>query len=100
MKHCNNCEDTSNGTVTFTELAFEAHEARHEREKRRLWIVIILLASMLFLAIMGFVWYESQFETYYYDQDGEGINNVNNGEQGDVLNESTIEDKAETQYGE
>ena len=29
-------------------------------------------------------WYESQFETISYEQDSDGINNINTGSQGDV----------------
>ena len=43
---------------------------------------------MLFGAFGLLVWYESLYETISYEQDGEGINNVNLGEQGDLNNGS------------
>ena len=70
-------------------IPFAAHESamgRAERVIKRQWIAIILLICMLFGAFGLFVWYESQFETISYEQDGEGINNVNYGEQGDLNN--------------
>ena len=72
-------------------IPFAAHEsamARAERIIKRQWIAIILLICMLFGAFGLFVWYESLYETISYEQDGEGINNVNLGEQGDLNNGS------------
>ena len=72
-------------------IPFAAHEsamARAERVIKRQWIAIILLICMLFGAFGLFVWYESLYETISYEQDGEGINNVNLGEQGDLNNGS------------
>lgn len=100
-KICTNCGDTDkNGRIIMTEWAYEAKEARHEREKKRLWIVCIILIGALLLSNIAWLIYESQFETYYYEQDGEGLNNINNGEQGDVINEPTVESQEEEENGE
>ena len=72
-------------------IPFAAHEsamARAERVIKRQWIAIVLLICMLFGAFGLFVWYESLYETISYEQDGEGIDNVNLGEQGDLNNGS------------
>lgn len=72
-------------------IPFAVHEsamARSERVIKRQWIAIILLICMLFGAFGLFVWYESLYETISYEQDGEGINNVNLGGQGDLNNGS------------
>lgn len=72
-------------------IPFAAHEsamARAERVIKRQWIAIVLLICMLFGAFGLFVWYESLYETISYEQDGEGINNVNLVEQGDLNNGS------------
>ena len=37
-----------------------------------------------------FVLFMGKYNIVGYDQDGKGINNINSGEQGDVINESTI----------
>ena len=79
--------------------------AQHEKDQQRLmsiikkqFIAIIVLICLLFGSFALFVWYESQFETISYEQDGEGINNVNYGEQGDLLNNGTeSENQEETQ---
>lgn len=78
-------------------VVHESEMARAERREKRLWIVIIILISALFLSNIGWLIYESQFETYYYEQDGDGINNVNSGEQGDVLYEPEGQVQEETQ---
>jgi hypothetical protein len=57
-----------------------------ERQIKRLWIALIVVIAMLFASNVGWLIYESQFATISYEQDGEGINNVNIGEQGDLNN--------------
>ena len=47
---------------------------------------MIVVIAMLFASNAGWLIYESQFATISYEQDGEGINNVNIGEQGDLNN--------------
>ena len=72
-------------------IPFAVHESamsRAERVIKRQWIAIILLICILFGAFGLFVWYESLYETISYEQDGEGISNVNLGEQGDLNNGS------------
>lgn len=63
-KTCNNCgaEKHGEGQVIFTENGYEAHEARHEREKKRLWMVILVLIAALLATNIAWVIYESQFE--------------------------------------
>ncbi len=67
-------------------IVFEGEMARAERHIKRLWITLIV--TILLFAACNIAWlvYESQFNTVSYSQDGEGINNVNIGEQGDVQN--------------
>ena len=71
--------------------------ARAERRDKRQWIVIIFLIVSLLASNIGWLVYESQFETYTYDytQDGEGLNNINTGEQGDVLYGPKAENKGQ-----
>lgn len=66
-------------------IVYEGEMARAERRDKRQWIVIIALIVALFASNIGWLVYESQFETYTYAQDGDGLNNINSGEQGDVL---------------
>ena len=76
---------------------YEMEMARAERHSKRWMIAFFVALAMLFSTNVGWIIYESQFETYYYAQDGEGINNVNIGTQGDIINESTPENQEETQ---
>ena len=96
-KKCNHC-GTNSTPVSVPYVVHESAMARAERVIKRQWIAIILLICMLFGALGLFVWYESQFETISYEQDGEGINNVNYGDQGDLLNNGAeSENKEKTQ---
>lgn len=94
-KTCNSCgTDKSPASVPY--VVHESAMARAERVIKRQWIAIILLVCMLFGAFGLFVWYESQFETISYEQDGEGINNVNYGEQADLNNGAESENQEKT----
>lgn len=67
-------------------IVYESSMSRLERTIRRLFILIILLIICLVGSNIGWYVYEGQYETISYDQDGEGINNVNFGGQGDLRN--------------
>ena len=93
-KTCNNCGTNEEMAVMPV--------AQHEKDQQRLmsiikkqFIAIIVLICLLFGSFGLFVWYESQFETLTYEQDGEGINNVNYGEQGDLNNGAESENQAQ-----
>lgn len=75
-------------------IVYEGEMARAERRDKRQWIVIIVLIVALFASNIGWLWYANQYDTYSYDytQDGEGLNNINTGTQGDVLHGPTVED--------
>lgn len=75
-------------------IVFEGELARAERHIKRLWIIILATIAALFISNLAWLYYESQFETISYTQDGEGLNNINTGEQGDVYGTDS-EDKAE-----
>lgn len=68
-------------------LVFEGEMVRAERHVRRLVVALVVTIVLLFASNMAWLVYESQFDTISYQQDGEGINNVNTGTQGDLLNE-------------
>ena len=94
MKTCNNCTPTDiNVSVPY--VVHEAEVSRQERQIKRMWIALIILAVALFLTNMAWIGYESQFETISYEQDGEGVNNVNLGEQGDVINGAESENQTQ-----
>lgn len=84
---CGKADDAQkeNSGISVPYVVHESEMARAERREKRLWIVVIVLILILFATNVGWMIYESQFETYTYSQDGEGLNNINSGEQGDVL---------------
>lgn len=72
--------------MTVPYVVHESEMARAERRDKRQWAIIIALIVSLLASNLAWIWYESGFETYTYEysQDGEGLNNINTGEQGDV----------------
>ena len=89
-KTCNGCGDKSPISVPY--VVHESAMARAERQSKRLVAVIILLIVLLVGSNIGWLVYESQFETvetteeYEIQQDTESGNNnsVING--GDIVN--------------
>ena len=86
MANCETCKKVQNAPENVPYIVHEASMARMERQIKRLWIALLVVVVMLFASNTGWLIYESQFETFYYEQDGGGINNVNLGEQGDLNN--------------
>ena len=88
MANCENCKKVQNAPENVPYIAHESSMARMERQIKRLWIAMIVAVCLLFASNVGWMIYESKFDTISYEQDGEGINNVNIGEQGDLINGS------------
>lgn len=70
--------------ITVPYIVHEGEMARAERQLKRLWIALIVTITLLAVTNLVWIWYESQFETISYEQDSDGINNINTGSQGDV----------------
>lgn len=81
-------------------IVFEGEMARSERHIKRLWITILMLIGLLAVTNIAWVIYESQFETISYEQDGEGLNNINTGSQGDVYGTESAYPKETKWQGE
>ena len=71
----------------------------HEDDKKKAgkvikWLLAIIIVLIIAIGgiVGGFIVYESQYDKVSCSQDGEGVNNVNIGEQGDVVNEPDGED--------
>ena len=76
-------------------IVYEGSLTRMERTVKRMFVALVVCIVCLLATNIGWMIYESQFETYTYDQDGEGINNLNYGLQGDLSNVPTVEDTKE-----
>ena len=63
----------------------------YEQEMKFKNRVIIMLLFILGVTITLFISFISSYDFVGYEQNGEGMNNINNGSQGDILNESSIE---------
>ena len=100
MANCETCKKVQNAPESVPYIVHEASMARMERQIKRLWIAVIIAVCLLFASNAGWMIYESQFATISYEQDGEGINNVNLGEQGDLNNGATSEVQEEETNGE
>ena len=74
-------------------IVFEGEMARAERHIKRLWITLIITILLLVACNLAWIVYEMQYSTVSYTQDGEGVNNVNIGEQGDINNGTDSKDK-------
>lgn len=94
---CSKADDESreNSGLSVPYVVHESEMARAERREKRLWIAVIALIFSLLASNIGWLVYESQFETIYWEQDGDGLNNMNTGEQGDVAFEPEREVQAE-----
>lgn len=83
--------------ITVPYIVYESAMARSERHIRRLAIALIVAVVMIAVTNIAWLYYESQFDTVEYSQDGEGINNINTGEQGNILNGTEIESEEKTE---
>ncbi len=89
QKQCNGCgENEEMAVISMSEGAWERNEERHSREKRRLWIAILVLIFMLVGSNVAWLIYESQFvyveesvdQQIEARQDGAGVNIVSGGD--------------------
>ena len=90
---CKNKENHAPQSVPY--IVHESSMARMERQVKRLWISLVVCIAMLFACNASWLIYEGQFETIAYEQDGDGIDNVNLGEQGDLNNVAESENQAQ-----
>lgn len=69
-------------------IVYEGAQARNERREKRLIIALIIAIALIFVsnAIWLYAWmqYDYTSEEITYSQDGEGFNNINAGNQGNV----------------
>ena len=86
MSNCDNCKNEININENVSYFVHQDVMARLERNIKRWMIAFFITFFALVATNAGWIIFESQFETISYTQDGEGINNVNVGEQGNLNN--------------
>lgn len=93
-KTCNGCgTDNQMSVVSMSSADWQRNEQRHERREKRLVWVIVLLIVLLVGSNIGWLVYESSFETvetveeYAVEQDGSVNNSIING--GEIVNGET-----------
>ena len=85
---------------TVPYLAYELMQVKHERTVRRLIYALILSIFLIFASNAAWLYAWCQYDyisedltsEVNYVQDGRGINNINTGTQGDVMNEPEVDD--------
>lgn len=84
------CNDIENSVSLATELLREL-----KRQSKRWFISFIICLILLFLSNMAwlYVWNQYDYESYSYEQDGDGVNNINSSIGGDINNGATVESK-------
>lgn len=84
---CNGCKPGEKKTgLNIPYFVHEGEMARAERHMKRLWIALIVAILIAFASNIAWIIYDAQYDKTSYEQDGEGINNFNIGEQGDLIN--------------
>ena len=78
-------------------IVYESAMARAERTIKRLTTIAIVAIILMFVSNAAWIFEWTRFDTFSYEQIGAGINNVNLGEQGDVLNGAESEVQTETE---
>lgn len=90
MENRDNANEKDEKEVFALELLSEI-----KRQSRR-WMVAFFVVLVLWAAtIAGFVLFLNQYEFESYSQDGSGYNNINTGEQGDIVNGTEIPENEE-----
>ena len=60
-------------------IVFEAEMARQERQIKRMWMALIAAVVVMVLIVAGFLMYLNQYDFESYQQDGEGVNIIGDG---------------------
>lgn len=75
-------------------IAFELLQEVRVQAKR--WMAAFFTILFLWMStIIGFLLFINQYDFQSYEQDGSGYNNINTGEQGDVINGAEVPNSEE-----
>ena len=90
MENCETCKKVHNEPESVPYIVHESAMARAERAARRLWITNLILIFLLVGTIIGFVYYENQWETvekWEITQENDGGYNNYIGNDGDIVSD-------------
>lgn len=71
MPDCKTCKENRQNVEPVPYIVHESAMARQERTIKRLWILLILVISLLVATNGAWIWYESQWEDIYVEQEVE-----------------------------
>lgn len=78
-------------------VVYESAQVRSERHIKRLIIALVIAIILIFASNVAWLYawcqYDYTSEEITYSQDGEGMNTINTGRQGDIINESENDNK-------
>lgn len=70
---------TSRKPESVPYIVYEAEIARQERHIKRLWIALIVAIVACVAIFAGHIWYLNQYDFASYEQDGQGVNIIGDG---------------------
>lgn len=89
-----NCQEVAEKGKNKVEESFAKELLKgYSAQAHRWFVAFIIVLLMWFSTIGGFIWFLNQynFESYEYNQDGQGTNNINNNIGGSVYNGAEVE---------
>lgn len=85
-----NQQNISNTSKAVPLIIYESEMKHKTNIIKGLLVLLFLLIGVLGITIYLFMSFIGSYDYVGYSQDGDGINNVNTGSQGDIINESDI----------
>ena len=71
-------------------IAYEKEMDHKNKIVKIMGAIILALVVAIVCIVYMFMSFISNYDYKNYDQNGEGVNNINSGQQGDIINESDI----------
>jgi len=71
-------------------IAYEKEMSHKNTIVKIMGTIILFLVIAIVCIVYMFMSFISNYDYKNYDQNGEGVNNINSGQQGDIINESDI----------
>lgn len=79
-----------NSMINVPFIAYEKEMDHKNTIVKIMGAIILFLVVAIVCIVYMFMSFIGNYDYKNYDQNGEGVNNINSGQQGDVINESDI----------